>query len=90
MEWAEETIIRLRAKTEGLLISEPALEKVAQHGTNVSLRYALQLLTPSSILAKVNGRSEIAVEDVAECEDLFIDARRSAKIVEQAGGSFIS
>jgi RuvB-like protein 1 len=83
-------IIRLRAKTEALAISEPALEKVAQHGTNVSLRYALQLLTPSSILAKVNGRSEIAPEDVAECEDLFIDARRSAKVVEQAGGAFIS
>ncbi|KAJ9608662.1 RuvB ATP-dependent DNA helicase pontin [Cladophialophora chaetospira] len=85
-----QTIIRLRAKTEGLLISEPALAKVAAHGTNVSLRYALQLLTPSSILAKVNGRSEIAPEDVAECEDLFIDARRSAKVVEQAGGAFIS
>ncbi|KAH0841311.1 RuvB-like helicase 1 [Fonsecaea monophora] len=85
-----QTIIRLRAKTEGLSISEPALEKVAQHGTNVSLRYALQLLTPSSILAKVNGRQEIGVEDVAECEDLFIDARRSAKVVEQAGTSFIS
>ncbi|OAL29171.1 RuvB-like helicase 1 [Fonsecaea nubica] len=85
-----QTIIRLRAKTEGLSISESALEKVAQHGTNVSLRYALQLLTPSSILAKVNGRQEIGVEDVAECEDLFIDARRSAKVVEQAGTSFIS
>ncbi|KIW90210.1 RuvB-like helicase 1 [Cladophialophora bantiana CBS 173.52] len=85
-----QTIIRLRAKTEGLSISESALEKVAQHGTNVSLRYALQLLTPSSILARVNGRTEIGVEDVAECEDLFIDARRSAKVVEQAGTSFIS
>jgi RuvB-like protein 1 (pontin 52) len=85
-----QTIIRLRAKIESVSISEPALVKVAQHGTNVSLRYALQLLTPSSILAKVNGRSEIAMEDVAECEDLFIDARRSAKVVEQAGGTFIS
>ncbi|KAJ9498977.1 RuvB ATP-dependent DNA helicase pontin [Exophiala xenobiotica] len=84
-----QTIIRLRAKTEGLAISDAALQKVAQHGTNVSLRYALQLLTPSSILAKVNGRQEIAPEDVAECEDLFIDARRSAKVVE-AGVGFIS
>ncbi|KIV80388.1 RuvB-like helicase 1 [Exophiala sideris] len=85
-----QTIIRLRAKTEGLSISDSALQKVAQHGTNVSLRYALQLLTPSSILAKVNGRQEIAPEDVAECEDLFIDARRSAKVVEAGGGAFIS
>jgi RuvB-like protein 1 len=79
-------IIRLRARTEGLQISEAALGKVAGHGTSVSLRYALQLLTPCSILAKVNGRTEIGVEDVAECEDLFIDARRSAKIVEGSEG----
>ncbi|KIX06359.1 RuvB-like helicase 1 [Rhinocladiella mackenziei CBS 650.93] len=85
-----QTIIRLRAKTEGLSISDAAIEKLSQHGTNVSLRYALQLLTPSSILAKVNGRQEIAPEDVAECEDLFIDAGRSAKVVEAAEGSFIS
>ncbi|KIV98141.1 RuvB-like helicase 1 [Exophiala mesophila] len=84
------TIIRLRSKTEGLAISDSAVERVAGHGTSVSLRYALQLLTPSSILAKVNGRSEITPEDVAECEDLFIDARRSAKVAEQAGSAFIS
>ncbi|EXJ95423.1 RuvB-like helicase 1 [Capronia coronata CBS 617.96] len=85
-----QTIIRLRAKTEGLSISDAAIETLSQHGTNVSLRYALQLLTPSSILAKVNGRQEIAPEDVAECQDLFIDAKRSAQIVEASNGSFIS
>ena len=84
-----QTIIRLRAKTEGLTIGEPALEKVAQHGVKVSLRYALQLLTPSSILAKVNGRHSIEPADVEECEDLFIDAKRSAQIVETADGAFI-
>ena len=83
------TIARLRARTEGLLITEPALEKISDHGVNVSLRYALQLLTPASILARVNGRKEIDVVDVAECEELFIDARRSASIVN-AGDSFIS
>lgn len=73
-----------------MVISDAAVEKVATHGTSVSLRYALQLLTPSSILAKVNGRTEISPDDVAECEDLFIDARRSAKVVESAGDAFIS
>jgi RuvB-like protein 1 (pontin 52) len=75
------TIIRLRARTEGLVITDPALEKVAEHGVRISLRYALQLLAPSSILARVGGRKEIDVMDVSECEDLFIDARRSAIIV---------
>jgi RuvB-like protein 1 len=83
------TIIKLRARVEGLALSEAALQKVAEHGTSVSLRYALQLLTPASILAKVNGRQEIAMDDITECEELFIDARRSAKVVE-GGKGFIS
>ncbi|KAI4258980.1 MAG: hypothetical protein LQ352_000976 [Teloschistes flavicans] len=83
------TIVRLRARTEGHGITEPALDKISEHGVKVSLRYALQLLTPASILAKVNGRKEIEVDDVGECEDLFIDARRSAKIVHE-GDDFIS
>ena len=83
------TIIRLRARTEGLAITEAALDKVTTHGTKISLRYALQLLTPANILARVSRRSEIDVEDVAEAEDLFIDARRSANIV-QDDDDFIS
>lgn len=82
-------IVRIRTRTEGLAISEPALEKVAEHGVKVSLRYALQLLTPANILARVNQKKEIDVDDVAECEDLFIDARRSASIVNAEDG-FIS
>lgn len=84
------TIVRLRAKTEGLNITDPALEKVAEHGSKISMRYALQLLTPASILARVNGRpGGIEEADVAECEDLFLDAKRSASIVNKDSGSFL-
>ena len=83
------TIIRLRAKVEGLNVSDPALDLVSQAGTKVSLRYALQLLTPASILAKVNGRQTIEPSDVEECQDLFIDAKRSAKIFEGENSAFI-
>lgn len=84
-------IVRIRVTVEGLAITEPALDKIAEHGTRISLRYALQLLTPSSILARVSGRTQIDVQDVAECEDLFIDARRSAAIVNsETGDGFIS
>jgi len=81
-------IVRIRVATEGLAITEVALEKIAEHGVRTSLRYALQLLTPASILARVGGRQQIDVIDVAECEDLFIDIRRSAAIVngENSGG----
>ncbi|CRL28732.1 ATPase, AAA+ type, core [Penicillium camemberti] len=85
------TIIRLRAKVEGLNITEPALNKVSEHGSKVSLRYALQLLAPASILSRVNGRpGAIEEADVAECQDLFLDAKRSAIIADQDSKNFLS
>ncbi|CZT53189.1 probable RUVB-like protein [Rhynchosporium secalis] len=84
-------IVRIRVNVEGLAITEAALDKIAEDGSRISLRYALQLLMPSSILARVSGRSQIDVADVGECEDLFIDARRSAAIVNsETGTGFIS
>lgn len=48
-------------------------------------------LTRRSILSKANGRSQIDVQDVAECEDLFVDARRSATLLgSDAGKGYIS
>lgn len=44
-----------------------------------------------SILSRANGRSQIDVQDVAECEDLFIDARRSATLLTgEEGRGFLS
>ncbi|RDA93851.1 hypothetical protein CP533_6379 [Ophiocordyceps camponoti-saundersi (nom. inval.)] len=79
-------IVRIRATTEGVAISNAAIDKISEHGVRVSLRYCLQLLTPASILAKANGRTQIDTEDVAECEDLFLDARRSAALLSGEAG----
>lgn len=44
-----------------------------------------------SILAKANGRTQIDVQDVTECEDLFLDARRSAALLgSEAGRGYLS
>merc|ERR1711939_939385 len=77
-------VLRLRARVEGLTIAPDALEKLADNGTKTSLRYALQLLTPASILAKLGGRSgEITLADVSETDELFLDARGSARMLQQ-------
>lgn len=75
------TIVRLRARTDSLSLTDPALATIAQHGVQVSLRYALGLLAPASILARVAGRKDIDDLDVREALDLFIDAGRSAALI---------
>lgn len=52
---------------------------------NAVLRYALQLLTPASILASIAGRKEIGVEDIGEMNELFLDAKMSASKIGSDG-----
>merc|ERR1712012_1184620 len=72
-------VVNIRAVTENLKIDE-----------NTSLRYAVQLLTPSSILAKTSGRDSISKEDIAEVDSLFFDAKSSAKLLAEQADKYIS
>ena len=46
-------------------------------------RYAVQLLTPSSLLAKINGVDSIGRAEIEEINELFFDAKSSAKILAE-------
>jgi RuvB-like protein 1 (pontin 52) len=52
-------------------------------------RYIVQLLTPTSLTAKVNGRTSITEADVKEISELFLDAKSSAKILTQNKDKFM-
>lgn len=76
-----EQIIALRANTENLALDEEALKALSDIGTRATLRYAVQLLTPAALTAKVCGRSAVTKDDIAEVNGLFLDAKSSAKIL---------
>lgn len=77
-------IISKRAAVESLQVDESALDFLATLGAETSLRYVLQLLSPSGILANTASRTEITVSDVEEAKLLFLDAKRSTKILEES------
>jgi len=79
-------IMSIRAETESLEIDDEALATIGQVGIRTSLRYAVQILTPSKILAVTNGRSSIHVDDIQEVDDLFFDAKASAAILARSEG----
>lgn len=83
-------IISIRAKTEGLVVDEDAIEHIANAGVNSSLRYAVQLLTPASILSEINGHSSITLDDVKEVDDLFFDSKKSAKHLLEQEAQFLA
>lgn len=79
-------VVQLRADVEGLQLGSGVLDRLAKRGETSSLRYALQLLTPASILATLAGRKQIEQEDINEMGELFLDAKTSAMAIGTDGG----
>lgn len=79
-------VVQVRATVEGLKLGEGVLDRFAVEGEKSSLRYALQLLTPASILAQLAGRTLIDLEDIGEMTEVFLDAKTSASNIAEGGG----
>lgn len=72
-------VIRIRVTIEKLSLTDEALEKLTDLGKETSLRYALQILAPASVLANVGEHAAVNVDDIDQAKTLFIDARSSAR-----------
>lgn len=59
-------ILAIRASTETIKLSPEALAYLGEIGANTSLRYCVQLLTPSSVLAGTKGKNEITREEIED------------------------
>merc|ERR1712086_1133193 len=83
-------VLAIRAQVEGLEMDQEAIELLGEIGQNTSLRYVVQLMTPASILAKTNGRDNVSREDIEEIDQLFYDAKSSAKLLAANADKYIS
>ncbi|KAL4488944.1 hypothetical protein ABPG72_005731 [Tetrahymena utriculariae] len=82
-------IFAIRASTESIKLSTEALSFLGQVGSSSSLRYAVQLLTPASVLAQTEGRTEITKDDIEVINKLFLDAKSSAKLLNEQADKYI-
>ena len=83
------SILEIRCKIEGIKVEEDALNQLASHGDRTSLRHAVNLLTPSKILASADYRESIECQDVEEAVGLFLDAHESALNLRRKGAKFL-
>lgn len=83
-------ILGIRANVEGIQIDEESLNFLGQIGEETSLRHAVQLLTPASMMAKTNGRDDVCKSDIEEVNGLFHDAKYSAKLLAEEADKYIS
>ena len=96
LEFASPTAPQLADNPQALKVSASlspdALEELTTRGEKVSLRYALQLLAPASILARARGSegNVIGGADVQEAAGMFWDAGRSAGQLKEHAKDYIS
>ncbi|KAG7551499.1 AAA+ ATPase domain [Arabidopsis thaliana x Arabidopsis arenosa] len=83
-------IIAIRAQVEELTVDEECLVLLGDIGQRTSLRHAVQLLSPASIVAKMNGRDNICKADIEEVTSLYLDAKSSAKLLHEQQEKYIS
>ncbi len=76
-------------QVEGCPIHESALDALAKIGTQASLRYVVQLLTPARILATTYARTQVTADDIIEINSLFRDAKTSAKLLAEQSDKFL-
>lgn len=83
-------IVAIRAATESISLDEEALALLGRIGTQTTMRYVMQLLTPARILAQTNGRDAICGTDVEEAAGLFFEGKQSAQILVAQADAYIT
>lgn len=76
------TILNLRSNEESLNVSPDAMDKLTELGAKISLRYAIQLITTSNLVARKRKSSNVELSDVERAYDLFLDESRSCAVSE--------
>ena len=79
-------IAAIRAQVEQIGLEQEALVLLGSLGEQTSLRHALQLLTPASILARAQGLDQVTRAVLEETSTLFLDSKRSAQLIRESTG----
>lgn len=80
---ADNAFFYRRATEEDVNFESDALDSLTQIGATCSLRYALNLIGPSSLAAARRKAIVVAVEDVRTAFGLFADTQRSLQFIEE-------
>jgi len=76
-------ILDIRCEEEDVEMVEDARELLTEIGLETSLRYAIQLITTSSLVANRRKAQEVEVEDIRRVYSMFADVKRSIQYLNE-------
>ncbi|RVE40798.1 hypothetical protein evm_014552 [Chilo suppressalis] len=82
-------ILNIRCEEEDCQMSNDALTVLTRVATETSLRYAIQLITTASLVAKRRKATEVSMEDVKKVYSLFLDEHRSEQFLKEYQDEFM-
>lgn len=82
-------IIETRCEEEDVTMSEDALDFLTEIGQSTTLRYAIQLITTSSLLAAKRKCSEVDMCDIKRAYTMFLDVNRSSDYLREHQSQYL-
>lgn len=82
-------ILSIRCEEEDCQMAEDALLVLTRIASETSLRYAIQLITTASLIARRRKAAEVTIDDVKRVYSLFLDEHRSAQFLKEYQDEFM-
>ncbi|XP_953307.1 RuvB-like DNA repair helicase, putative [Theileria annulata] len=83
-------ILKIRSKVENVPISDQGLKRLGEIGLNSSLRYCIQLISPSNVLRNLEEKLTVESKHIDDADSLFMDSKTSAQRIVEQSDLFIS
>eukprot|EP00596_Hydrurales_sp_CCMP1899_P004074 CAMPEP_0119040418 /NCGR_PEP_ID=MMETSP1177-20130426/10340_1 /TAXON_ID=2985 /ORGANISM="Ochromonas sp, Strain CCMP1899" /LENGTH=475 /DNA_ID=CAMNT_0007005447 /DNA_START=86 /DNA_END=1513 /DNA_ORIENTATION=- len=82
-------ILEIRCEEEDVEMNKDALDLLTKIGMETSLRYAIQMITISSLCCQKRKGAEVGIEDIKRVYSLFVDVKRSTQFLMEYQRDFM-
>ncbi len=82
-------ILKVRCTEEHVDMADDALELLTRIAKETTLRYAIQMITTSYLVAQKRKTKQVQVAHIERCHKLFFDVQRSTKFIMEYQNQFL-
>merc|ERR1711904_353357 len=82
-------ILQIRCEEEDVEMTDDALSLLTRIGQDTTLRYAIHMITAAHLVCTKRQGTEVGIEDIKKVYTLFMDLKRSVKMLEDYHQDFM-
>merc|ERR1711896_105585 len=82
-------ILQIRCEEEDVEMTDDALSLLTRIGQDTTLRYAIHMITAAHLVCTKRQGTEVSIEDIKRVYTLFMDLKRSVKMLEDYHQDFM-